>query len=476
MFHYVWKKSKNRVKYIIWSEKITYGGILMLINFRVENFLSISNLIEFSMVSGKTKRHMKNTIAFGDKSLLKFSAIYGANASGKSSFIKAISASRQLIVEGFDSIGVIQNSYNKNARENEDKETKFEYDIAIGDRIYTYGFSVILSKMEFINEWLYDMTHDETLVYNIDKYNKAINEEYLSLKESIYNRLEIYAEDNQSNRIQLFLSALNEGKKEFVLKDGRAIFSEIFDWFSNKLEVIGPDDITRDFNRDVSRKSNIYLKNLANYLRASGTGVTEVITVSTNSLVDIPPKLQDKIKQDMLEEESGKVVKRTGLLRTPKHIYILNAKNGNFSIEEVKFKHLSGATYNLYEESDGTVRLIELFSILFNKRDKVFVIDELDRSLHPLLTLNFVESFLDKKGKGQLVVTTHEDRLLDLDLIRRDEIWFVEKDSVGNSTLYSLEEYKERFDRNVMKAYLDGRYGAIPKLENLFSSLNSEVL
>ena len=112
-----------------------------------------------------------------------------------------------------------------------------------------------------------------------------------------------------------------------------------------------------------------------------------------------------------------------------------------------------------------------MFSVLFNRRNKVFIIDEIDRSLHPLLTYNFIESFISKKDSSQLVVTTHEDLLLDFSLLRRDEIWFIDKDIDGNSSLYSLEEFKERFDKNISNAYLDGRYGGVPKLRNLFTNL-----
>ena len=163
------------------------------------------------------------------------------------------------------------------------------------------------------------------------------------------------------------------------------------------------------------------------------------------------------------------------ILKTPTHIFIITVDRDNsMSFSELKFKHKNGTLYSLFEESDGTVRLVELFSVLFNNKDKVFVIDEIDRSLHPLLTYNFIKSFRTKKGNNQLIVTTHEDMLLDFSILRRDEIWFVEKNEEGNTSLYSLEEFKERFDKNIANAYLDGRYGAVPRLQNLFTSLVEE--
>src|SRR5699024_4249952 len=101
---------------------------------------------------------------------------------------------------------------------------------------------------------------------------------------------------------------------------------------------------------------------------------------------------------------------------------------------------------------------------LLTKKDKVFVIDELDRCLHPILTYKYIELFLQvaKKRNIQLIVTTHESRLLDFGLLRRDEIWFVNRRESGESDIYSLEEYNTRFDQKIDKAYLDGRYGGIP--------------
>ena len=130
----------------------------------------------------------------------------------------------------------------------------------------------------------------------------------------------------------------------------------------------------------------------------------------------------------------------------------------------INFKHFSDEEYfSLGDESDGTVRLLELYSILYDKRDKTYFIDELDRSLHPNLTYTFIKKFLSKTNNSQLIVSTHEDRLLDLNILRRDEIWFVEKDKIGNSQLYSLEQFKTRFDKDIMNAYLEGRYGSVPK-------------
>jgi AAA15 family ATPase/GTPase len=121
---------------------------------------------------------------------------------------------------------------------------------------------------------------------------------------------------------------------------------------------------------------------------------------------------------------------------------------------------------DLEEESDGTRRLLDLIPALHQSRrgSGVFFVDEIDRSLHPILARKFIEFFLRSGvgGQAQLIVTTHESSLLDQDLLRRDEIWFAEKDGAAATHLYSLSEFKVRNDAEIRKHYLQGRFGAIP--------------
>jgi AAA15 family ATPase/GTPase len=127
--------------------------------------------------------------------------------------------------------------------------------------------------------------------------------------------------------------------------------------------------------------------------------------------------------------------------------------------------------FSMEEESEGTQRLIHLVPSLFIlKQDSEIVVflDELDRRLHPLLSRYFVETAINCRAKGnQLVFTTHDTNLLDLDLLRRDEIWFIEKDSQGASSCYSLAEFKIRPDLKIEKGYLNARFGAIPFLGDI---------
>ena len=147
-------------------------------------------------------------------------------------------------------------------------------------------------------------------------------------------------------------------------------------------------------------------------------------------------------------------------------------ENSEPEITTLVLKHGKSAfDFSFYEESDGTKRLFDLIDMLLTDRpDTVFVVDELERSLHPKLTERFLELFMKAHDdvRMQLVFTTHEDTIMDQSLFRRDEIWFVERDIDNASKLYSLDRFKERYDKKLSKAYLEGRYGAIP----VFSSFS----
>ena len=151
-------------------------------------------------------------------------------------------------------------------------------------------------------------------------------------------------------------------------------------------------------------------------------------------------------------------------------VTIYKDENNELKIQKLGLVHSKDVddVFELQDESDGTKRLFDLIPLIskFNA-DYTIIIDEFDRSLHPKLTKAFFELFYkDNNSKSQLIVTTHESTLLDLTLLRRDEIWFTEKDEDGASKLFTLNQFRERYDKKIEKAYLLGRYGAIPVLQD----------
>ena len=170
------------------------------------------------------------------------------------------------------------------------------------------------------------------------------------------------------------------------------------------------------------------------------------------------------IKKNLTEKEK-RAFRMSG--RSDKVFFNIES-NGNDEpkVTTIKLRHgKSIFDFDFEDESDGTRRLFDLMDMLLMKDDDiVYVVDELERSLHPKLTEHFLKLFSErhKDHKIQLVFTTHEAAIMDQELVRRDEIWFIERDGENNSKIYSLDRFKERYDKKLSKAYLEGRYGAIP--------------
>ena len=205
-------------------------------------------------------------------------------------------------------------------------------------------------------------------------------------------------------------------------------------------------------------------------LQKLGLDISDLIEVESD-MSEIKDRMNpiqyDQLKSDINNIKSN-VAKFDITLRIENCIYTIsgNKNQEKLDVKVIKLTHINSKTYfDTYEESDGTLRILELIDILLSD-NKVYIIDEIDRSLHPSLTTRFIKTFLDiiKEKNVQLIITTHESRLLTYDVLRRDEVWFCDKDNDGATKLYSLEQFKDdaRFDRKIDKAYLDGRYGAVP--------------
>ena len=178
---------------------------------------------------------------------------------------------------------------------------------------------------------------------------------------------------------------------------------------------------------------------------------------------------QEELNNILSRVKTGKPYSMAATIGGEMFLFQIGA-NGNYDIFKQKTVHRNLTTgedvvFELGEESDGSIRLLDFIPMLIDlKQNEVdYLIDEIDRSMHPMLSQKILECYfsgLDAGHDTQLIFSTHECNLLNLDLIRADEVWFVEKSKDGASHLTSLAEYKPRED--VRKGYLQGRYGAIP--------------
>lgn len=455
----------------------------MLIRFNVRNFLSFyarkgGSAEEFSMISGKVRGKKEHIYDDGKIRLLKFAAVYGANAAGKSNLIKAINFMRHTILKGLPE-GHTE-KYCKLDPDNKEKSSYFEMEIMLNGRYYSYGFEVILSHSKFISEWLVELKADnsEKVIFERDIEKGTYNLGNILKQKGLSDKMNLYANDICNDTSALFLSIMNTNKKNLYQEyPEAAILKEVFYWVNYQLDITNPDQPISDYSY-LSTENNV--KEICRIISAFGTGITgfKMVQVPAEKILsELPPEVKhhilSKLEQKRAEFLRGAQTEKLAMvIRSSNVFFVITLDETNeVEFQTIEFAHeKKDILFQLSEESNGTIRLLDLLEILLSEKGKTYIVDELDRCLHPSLTYKFVETFLQtvRRKNIQLIVTTHESRLLDFDLLRRDEIWFIDKNSSGESNIYSLEEYNTRFDQKIDKAYLEGRYGGVPIFNTVF--------
>lgn len=447
----------------------------MLMRFSVANFMSFpyktdsqGRIVpsEFTMYAGRTEHFRERIIHFNKRKVLKFASVYGANAAGKSNLIKAMDCGRDIIMGNIDAPGM-KNLYCRCDMSNQEKPTFFEYEFTIDARCYAYGFTVNLWKGEVLTEWLVELDDDdERTIFERDvKTSQYYFDETCFLEQDNIQQFHFFLKD--VNRIPNSL-LLYELKRRKLEGEDFELYQKLYGWFQKKLVIIYPDTpIGESYFRFSSDKQR-----LIQILKYLDTGITGYSMKKLNESAFREYFTDDALADRFLkrESQSGKV-KRKGILRYQDTLFEVEFDGDETpQISKLLFQHgKSEALYEYGEESDGTHRLIELLEIIVNDdEEKTFVIDELDRSLHPQMTRKFMETFFkfSEQMKTQLITTTHESNLMDLELLRRDEIWFAERRADHSTALYPMEQFKIRYDKVIAKDYLAGRYGAVPVFQD----------
>lgn len=436
----------------------------MLIRFVVSNFLSFDEEREFNMLAGTFKTHKHHVYSSGKLDLLKSAAIYGANGAGKSNLIKAIEFLQDIVEEGGIKKSVNEKKFKLN-KANVEKPISFEIEFSFEKKIYSYGVS--LNQSVVTEEWLYES--------GVTTEGKMIFERKLTK----FGKQELKLADKYQKTPKQKL--LRELMEESLLKSGELLLSKstelkidsiesVHNFITKRLIIIYPNSKFQNFIPQLvfSKKFNSFANEL---LKAFDTGVTE-LTVESIDIEKYFGSEDVELKAEIIGQlEDGDDI-------------ILNRENGSVLITKEDDKnivkkmlalHLNNEgqdiPFDLENESDGTKRLLDFIPAFDGilQHDVTFIIDEIDQSLHPALLKALVHKIMsDETTKGQLIFTTHESNLLDLEIFRQDEIWFVEKDKkTGGSQLYSLSDFKPRYDLDIRKGYLKGRFGAIPFLARL---------
>lgn len=443
----------------------------MLIRFVVENYLSFKDKQVFSMLPGKgsLKSHHKTKPVKG-VSVLKTALVYGANASGKSNLIKAIDFGRKLVLVGTKPEQPVATNFFKLNKSMLEKPMYMEYEIQHRGKNYAYGF--ILNSREIIEEWLFEISKTgETKIFersNTTNYEMS----YLLRKNNKQDEsrfLEFTAKGTPRN--QLFLTQIRITNVTDNVTDISDLLT-VLDWFQNSLTVIYPG--TKDINKKFELHKNTNLKQVFNeMLDYFDTGIDGVEFQEVEfEKIDVPSEVRADIKNELFSRTSEKTNAFLSNTLDDQYFVITKVDDTTIQAKLLKTRHkVAGGTYELFDlkdESDGTRRIMDLIPLVvdFLVGGNVFVVDEIERSLHPNLIKDFLQFILDKcdKVESQLIATSHEATLLSQKLLRKDEIWFTVKNNDGATLLHSLEDYSVRFDKEIMKDYLLGRYKGVPRL------------
>ncbi len=444
----------------------------MLIRFTIENFLSFRDRQIFSLIPGKgTLKAQHKTKPVKGTSVLKTAIVYGANASGKSNLIKSIDFGKKLVLKGTKAEQPITFDIFKLDKKSTKANSRIEYEIQHKGKNYAYGF--VFNSKEIIEEWLFEITRkSETKIFERKK-SIEFDLTFLSKKNKKEETqfLEFTAKGTPRN--QLFITQIRNTN---VTENVTDIFDilNVIDWFQNALTVIYPN--SKNIGKKFELLENTDLKQLfTEMLDYFDTGIDGIEFKEIEfEKIDVPDEIKEEIKNDLLSEKSEKKGAFISNPQDDKYYIITKGKENRFEAKILMTKHkVVGGTFALFDlkdESDGTRRIMDLIPLIidFFKGGNVFIVDEMERSLHPNLVYDLFDFFLDRceNINSQFVIASHESTLLTQKLLRKDEIWFVVKDKEGISHLHSLEDYNIRFDKEVRRDYLLGRYKGVPKLGN----------
>ena len=412
----------------------------MLIGFTFKNFMSFYEENVFSMKSNKdTKLRELNTIKTPFEEMLKSALVFGANGSGKTNFIKAVTYMKRIVLaeRAMQSKLIAFTRTFLFSEASHETPCVFEIEFIAGNVVYEYGFE--LMNGEVSKEHLYQKTKRRKPVFirsSPDFKDIEISKDMSNVKELTKN----------TRRDNLFLYWASGGNNEIAMSVNK--------WFEN-IQIFGAAD------------SDFLLNSTMEYLENNIDGKSNMLHLLKKAdlnILDFEVEFADTKEEEISEiptfikiHSDAEMVARTASLRLERHMY------------DEKWKKTGSVQTPFSLESAGTKKLFEIAGPILGALDSgsVVFIDEIDSRLHPMLVRFLVMMFnsISKNPKNaQLICNTHDVLLLDED-IRRDQVYFTEKNEYGVSTLYSLADFKGvRKESKLLKQYLLGSFGATPRL------------
>lgn len=414
----------------------------MLLRLSATNYLSIAETQELSLVASKLKGPEEGLISVRgtDLSVLPSAVIYGANASGKTNYVKSFNFLRGAILDshrrGNPEGGVPRIPFRLNS-EKASATTALEVDFVIEGVRFQYGFECDDDK--FTGEWLFS--------YPEGKRRR--------LFERSGGEVEFGAHFKGAKKILVDLMRPNSLFISTATQNDHEELSKIVAFF-RKATFSSNVSVAKGLINNTFKKNQVDDRTIA-FLSAIGTGITGYRQTD----IEMP----DNVKL-MAKEFSSIMRKHLGDAGFPEDGQSDNAKD-----VAIEFAHLGAGGETCYlgleRESSGTRRLVLLMNMVFKALDEgsLVIIDELDASLHTHAAEQIICLFSNpsiNKNGAQLIATTHDTNLLNCACLRRDQIWFCEKDEVGASHIFPLSDIKSRQNDNFEQGYLEGRYGGIP--------------
>jgi AAA15 family ATPase/GTPase len=390
-----------------------------------------------------------------DVPLLKQAAIYGANGSGKSNFIKAVAFLREFVLDENFIKNIDLDDYFFQLTKEQSSTIAFEIEFFYNKKYYLYN--VEISKKEIREKLSISGLNKKNDDLIFERKGNTINSPYLQNQTAVNQLLSLNS-----------LSSLLPLNRKFPVFSNVDV-KNVYEWFSKKMEVISINSTIPALIHLMSQKPEVL--DFANKVFNSiGIGINSIEinntpfeqwAVSSKNAEEL-----QKILENNPESKDGNLSK----LQNNRNVLNISIQNGIKTVQELLFDQIGESGYHkkmkISAQSDGTVRILILLPAFYNAMfgKKTVFIDEIDNSIHPNLMVELIRFYSNQQTNGQLIFTTHNTKLLNQqELVRPDEIWLTDKQE-GSTRMYSLNDYKIYNTLNIENGYLDGRYRGIPEI------------
>lgn len=422
----------------------------MLLDFSVTNYRSIKDRQTLSMAASAYFKEMESLNTFeagvGEKAprLLRSAVLYGPNASGKSTLIQALDFMQDRVMnsqkesQAGDEINTIPFKLSAATR-----SADSEFEIAFVEQGVRYEYGFRCNRQRFTEEWLFAYPQGRAQKWFHRAFDAGAGNDVYKFSNRFAGdrKRQDWKDLTRSNA--LFLSTAIQLNNEQL--------KPVFDWFQHRLRVIeSANELNAAYTvgrcRNPTEKSKVI-----EFMNSADLSVTDIRLKDAPFSADfLPDDMPALVKDELLKNLKGHELTSVRFIHS-------DAETG----EPVEFSE--------HEESDGTQALFAFAGpwLDVTENERVLVVDELDTSLHPLLVQHLVKLLHHAGTKAQLIFTTHDTTLLSQKLLRRDQVWFMEKDKSRATRLYPLSEFSPRENEAVERGYLNGRYGGIPFLKDL---------